>query len=242
MTLRLGLFGRGRLGSAITAAAEAEPRVKVVWQVGREAPPTNPVDVAIDASHADAVAGHLDWALGHGINLVIGVTGWQRGDLSARVGQRCGVMVAPNFSLTVALLGRLSLILGRYATLTGGDPYLIEHHHRAKADAPSGTAMRLAAQIMMGCPGKKEAVLGSTRPEQLSIGVVRAGSEFGTHVVGVDWPQEVVELRHTARSRAVFAVGALRAALWLHGKRGLFHFDDLAAELLDPLFQIGARS
>jgi 4-hydroxy-tetrahydrodipicolinate reductase len=241
MSLRLGLLGRGRLGSAIRAAAEAEPRVKLIWQIGRETPPADPVDVAIDASHADAVAGHLDWALAHGIALVIGVTGWQQGDLAAKVGQRCGVMVAPNFSLTVALLGRLSLILGRYATLTGGDPYLIEHHHRAKADAPSGTALRLAAQIMLGCPRKREAVLGSPRPEQLSIGVVRAGSEFGMHLVGVDWPEEVVELRHTARSRAVFGTGAVRAALWLHGKRGLFHFDDLAAELLDPLFHLGAR-
>jgi 4-hydroxy-tetrahydrodipicolinate reductase len=239
MTLRIGLFGRGRLGAAIAAAAAAEPRVRLVWQIGKGTPPAEAIDVAIDASHAEAVSSHVAWAVAQGVDLVIGTTGWQEGDLAAQVGQRCGVMIAPNFSLTVALLSRLSLVLARYAAQTGGDPFLWEHHHRYKADAPSGTARRLAAQIMAGCPQKRETTLGPAGPHQLSIGVVRAGGEFGTHVVGVDWPEEIMEIRHSARSRAVFARGAVQAALWLRGKRGVFHFEDLAAELLNPLFSFG---
>ncbi|HMP59073.1 MAG TPA: dihydrodipicolinate reductase C-terminal domain-containing protein, partial [Gemmatales bacterium] len=137
-------------------------------------------------------------------------------------------------------LSRLSLVLGRYAALSSdGDPYIVEHHHRLKADAPSGTAVRLAHQVLAGCPRKSEWTLGTARPEQLSVGVVRAGWEMGTHQVGIDWPEEVLEVRHTARSRRLFARGALQAAVWLHGRRGVCHFDDLAAAVLDPLFASG---
>jgi len=70
---------------------------------------------------------------------------------------------------------------------------------------------------------------------------VRAGVEFGTHTVGLDSPSEVLELTHTARSRAPFAQGALTAARWLHGRKGVFSMDDLAADLLDPLFTFGGK-
>jgi 4-hydroxy-tetrahydrodipicolinate reductase len=72
--------------------------------------------------------------------------------------------------------------------------------------------------------------------------VLRAGAEFGTHTVGLDGPAEVLELTHRARSRAVFARGALLAARWVRGRKGLFSFDQVAKETLDPLFQIGDPS
>ena len=234
--LRLGLIGRGRLGAAIAAEAGAG----LVWTVGRGEAPGAPVDVALDASVADAVVEHLDWALATGTDLVIGVTGWSLPDLQARVAGRIGVLTATNFSLTVALMARLATVLGRFAALDPQrDPYLREHHHRLKADAPSGTAKTLAAALLAGCPRKTEWTLGTPAPHQLSVGVVRAGAEFGTHTVGLDAPSEVLELTHRARSRAPFAQGALAAAQWLHGRKGVFTMDDLAAELLDPLFTPG---
>jgi 4-hydroxy-tetrahydrodipicolinate reductase len=234
--IRIGLFGRGRLGSAI--AAEAGP--DLCWQVDKGESPASAVDVAIDASVAEAVEEHLTWALDTGTNLVIGATGWSLPDLEARVGGRIGVLTASNFSVSVALMARLATVMGRFAALNPSrDPFLLEHHHRLKADAPSGTAKTLAAAVLAGCPRKTEWTLGSPAPHQLHVGVVRAGAEFGTHTVGLDAPAEVLTLTHTARSRAPFAQGALTAARWLQGRKGLFSMDDLASDLLDPLFRFG---
>jgi 4-hydroxy-tetrahydrodipicolinate reductase len=84
--------------------------------------------------------------------------------------------------------------------------------------------------------------MGTAAPHQLSVGVLRAGAEFGAHTVGLDGPAEVLELTHRARSRAVFARGALLAARWVRGRKGLFTFDQCAQETLDPLFQLGDPS
>ncbi|BDU67931.1 4-hydroxy-tetrahydrodipicolinate reductase [Geothrix oryzae] len=235
---RLGLFGKGRLGSAIAAEAGAA----LAWQVGREESPTTPVAVAIDASVAEAVEAHLAWALETGTDLVIGTTGWSVPDLEGRVAGHIGVLAASNFSLSVALMARFATVLGRFAALDPArDPFLVERHHRLKADAPSGTAKTLAGALLRGCPRKTEWTLGTPAPHQLSIGVVRAGAEFGTHTVGLDAPAELLELTHIARSRAPFAQGALAAAQWLHGRRGVFTMEDLAADLLDPLFAFGGK-
>jgi 4-hydroxy-tetrahydrodipicolinate reductase len=237
--MKIGLFGRGRLGAAI--AQEAGDRV--VWMIGRESPPAEAVDVVIDASHANAVVSHVDWALASGTPLVIGVTGFAMPQLAEHVGQRIGVLVAPNFSLTVALLVRMTRVLGRFcAQDSGRDPFIVEHHHRMKLDAPSGTAQNLAKVLTAECPRKTEWTLGSAAEHQLSVGVVRAGAEFGTHTVGVDARAELLTITHTARSRAAFAQGALLAADWLLRRKGLYSMDDLAAELLDPLFEVERRS
>ena len=234
---RLGLFGRGRLGTLIAAQGGE----RIAWQLGRGGIPPGPVELAIDVSAAEAVEAHLAWALESGTDLVIGATGWEIGDLEARVGRRIGVLVAPNFSLSVALMARFATVLARYAALEEGrDLFVLEHHHRLKADAPSGTARRLAAALMQGDPRKKEWTLGPAAPHQLSLGVLRAGHEPGLHTVGMDAPSETLELTHRARSRQLFADGALRAADWLRGRKGVFQMDDLAKELLDPLFHFGA--
>ncbi len=236
---RIGLFGRGRLATAIVEAARAAG-TPLAWQAGRGEAPGGPVDAAIDASVADAVDGHLDWALATGTDLVIGTTGWSRPDLEARIAGRIGVLTASNFSLTVALMARMATVLGRFAALDPArDPYLLEHHHRLKADTPSGTAKTLAAALLAGCPRKTEWTLGTPAPHQLGVAVLRAGAEFGTHTVGLDAPAEVLEVTHRARSRAPFAEGALAAARWLRGRKGRFTMDDLAREVLDPLFAFG---
>lgn len=239
--MKIGIFGRGRLGSAIAEAAEVDGSLDLCWALGRGERPVAPVQVAIAASSAEALSAHLEWALETGTDLVIGTTGWNIPDLETRVGGRIGVLVAPNFSLSVALIRRLSVVLGRYAMLDSGlDPYVLEHHHRMKADAPSGTAKLLAGALLEGCPRKTEWALGTVEPHQLSVAVIRAGAEVGLHTVGLDGPAETLSLTHSARSRGVFAAGALRAARWIHGRKGCFTFDDLASDLLNPLFHFGA--
>lgn len=238
--MKIGVFGAGRLGSAIRDQIHAPN--ELVWVADEGDVPTQAVDVAIDASVAEAVEGHVRWAIDHRVDLVIGATGWSFPDLEAQVAGRIGVLIAPNFSLSVALMQRLAGVLARYSALTGtSDPYVLEHHHRMKADYPSGTAKMLANAVLANHPGKREWTLGTAEEGQLSMGVIRAGSEFGMHIVGLDGPAETLELKHHARSRAVFAEGAVRAATWIRGKKGVFQFSDLAAEVLDPLFQIGAN-
>lgn len=232
--LRLGVFGRGRLGRAIASRLGAD----LAWQVTREAPPAVGVDAAIEVSSGTAVAARIDWALATGTPLVIGSTGWDLPELRERVGDRIGVVVAPNFSLGVALLRRFSLVLARFSDRHAShDPYVIEHHQAKKQDAPSGTAKMLAATVLAGCRRKQSWVVGGPlQPGQLSVGVVRAGSTYSEHRVGTDSPAEVIELVHRARSAEAFVDGAMAAARWLHGRRGVFTMEDVAGSVLDPLF------
>lgn len=236
--MRLGIFGKGRLGSAIAEAAGPQ----LAWQVGRGTPPAEPVDAAIEASAAAAVPARLEWALAAGTPLLIGTTGWSVPDLEARVGNRIAVLVAPNFSLTMALYARISLVLARFAALDEAcDPYLVEHHHARKHDAPSGTAKQLAATLLKGCPRKTgwaiPAIGAPLAPEQLNVSSIRAGHTYSSHTVGLDTPGETLELSHAARSARPYAEGALRAAAWIQGRTGLFTMDDVARDLLDPLFR-----
>lgn len=235
--MRIGVFGKGRLGSAIAECAGLD----LAWCIGRNEPPPAAADVAIDASSGAAVPGHLAWCVEHGADFLIGATGWEIPDLAERVGQSIGVLKAPNFSLTVALYARLSLILARFAAQDETkDPYLVEHHHARKQDAPSGTAKLLAATLMKGCPRKSEWVTPSASqgvaPFQLNVSSIRAGHTYSSHIVGVDSPGEVIELHHSARSAMPYAEGALQAARWIRGRKGVFTMDEVAKELLDPLF------
>lgn len=232
MPLQIGIFGRGRLGSAIAAATEHTDDLTVTWQVGREAPRDLPaVDVAVEVSHADAVADRLAWARATGTDLVIGTTGWDPAltrpvrEATGGEGPAIGILTAPNFSLTVALMRRISLALGRYAALEGGDLAVSEVHHTRKVDAPSGTAILLRDALAEG----------SGQPVQTTS--LRLGDVVGRHDVHLTSAVESITVTHEAHSRDLFALGALTAVRWLHGRRGSFTLDDLAAEVLDPLFR-----
>lgn len=228
--MRIGIFGRGRLAQAVHEVAGD----RVAWLAGRGESPggsasRDSVTAVLDCSVGEAVEGHLEWALDREIPLVIAATGWHLEDLPSRIGSHIGVVVAPNGSLTVALLTRLARLLGAFGRLSYGDDaggYLLDHHHAAKVDAPSGTARILADAWRCGA--------GET-PE-LSVASVRAGHAVGTHVLGLDAPGEQLELVHRARSRAPFAHGLLHAAEWISERRGLFTLEDVAASTLAPLF------
>jgi len=232
--LRLGLFGKGRLGAAIGDHLGEQ----LAWHVTREAPPHGDVDAIIEASSGTVVPQRLDWAIEHGVPLVIGSTGWSVPDLEERVGDRIGVVTAPNFSLGVALVRRMTLVLARFAARDELlDPYIVEHHQAKKHDAPSGTAKLLAQTMIDGCPRKQAwRVGGPLSNDELSVGVMRAGHTYSEHRIGIDAPAEVLELRHTARSPMAFADGALAACEWIQDRKGVFTMDDVAATVLDPLF------
>ncbi len=239
--MRIGVFGKGRLGSAIAEAVRDSAGAELAWQVSREAPPSDTVDAAIEASAAPAVPARVEWAIQTGTPLLIGTTGWTVPDLNARVAGRTAILVAPNFSLTMALYARLSLVLARFAARDEDcDPYLVEHHHARKHDAPSGTAKQLAATLLKGCPRKTEWVIPAVgaplSAHQLNVSSIRAGHTYSSHTVGLDAPGETLELTHAARSARPYAEGALRAAAWIQGRTGVFTMDEVARDLLEPLF------
>jgi len=234
-SIRVGLFGAGRLGAAIAEHLGD----RLAWQVTRDTPPNGDVDAIIEASSGSQVGARLDWALEHKVPLIIGSTGWDVPDFEERVGNNIGVVTAPNFSLGVALLRRMSLVMARFSARDELlDPYIVEHHQAKKHDAPSGTAKLLAATMLEGCPRKESWQIGGPVDQnELSVAVMRSGHTYSEHRVGIDAPAEVLELRHTARSPMAFADGALTAATWVQGKTGVYTMDDVSASVLDPLFE-----
>lgn len=253
MTLRIGIFGRGRLGSLVDAAVRGASDLELLWAVGRGAgdgaggltqrsgtasgEDLGPVDVAVDVSHADAVPAHLDWARRTGTDLVIGTTGWDGALLAPlRAGSPgIGVLVAPNFSLSVALVRRLATVLGGYAVQAPEpvDLAVSETHHRAKVDAPSGTGASL-----------REALASSSgrAAEEVATTSLRLGAVVGRHTVHYESASESMTLTHEAHTREVFAAGALAAARWVHRRPGIHDLDDWAGEHLDHLFRARATA
>jgi len=245
--LNVGIFGRGRLGSAVAALIGRTPGLGLAWTVGRGESPGQGADVALDASAAGAVGVHLAWAIATGTPLVVGTTGWDR-SLIERLDQASlgiGVMVAPNFSLAVAFMRRAALALGRLAALEpDADLSIMERHHRAKADSPSGTARLLATAMAEGSGRRLGWNPGRAELDAIAIASLRSGMTVGYHELRYEAPRETIVLSHEALNRELFARGALEALLWIRDKRGLYSFDDLASSLIDPLFlpQAGRRA
>jgi len=235
--LKTGIFGNGRLGSAVARLIQESPDMQLLWVGGPGDFPSDPLDVVLDASLAEAVPEHLDWALQNHCSLLIAATGWQIPELPDRVAACKGsVMIAPNLSLSLAFLRRLTVLLGRFSKLHRGDLCILEQHHAAKLDAPSGTAKSLAAALMAGNPDFSAWSNGAAQAGHINMASLRAGSCIGYHEVCLDSGNDVIKLSHAVNSRDMFAHGAVRAMGWLQGRKGLFTFDDCAAELLDPLF------
>ena len=153
--------------------------------------------------------------------MVVGTTGWydQLETISSEVERAGGAMLtAPNFSVGVAVFDRVVAEAARlFARVEGFDAHLVETHHSAKKDAPSGTAGALARAA--------SAALGRTIP----VTSIRTGHVPGTHEIVFDAPFEQVRLVHEARDRRVFAEGALVAARWIVGRRGVFTMADVLA-------------
>jgi 4-hydroxy-tetrahydrodipicolinate reductase len=236
------ILGDGGLGTAVADAARRRgDHVRVLGRPadGRHDPATIAgADVVVEASRPDAVATNLASALDAGVErFAIATTGWSADrDLIDGLlrGRGAAAVAASNFSLGVALFGRLiDSAVALFGRLDDFDPYLVEWHRRAKLDRPSGTARDLAGRIVDGHPGL-------AGPDDLEVVSIRAGSSPGMHLVGFDAPGETVELRLTARDRSSYAAGILAAADWLSRATrevGLHPFDPIVDELLarDPI-------
>jgi 4-hydroxy-tetrahydrodipicolinate reductase len=127
------------------------------------------------------------------------------------------LLFSPNFSPGVHLFLRAARDLARwFEGRSGYDGFVLESHHAAKRDAPSGTAVALRSALRRGDPGR-----------EFPVTSVRGGHVPGTHTVVYDAPFETIRLEHETRSRQVFAAGALQAGEWLQGRTGVYTFEQM---------------
>ena len=176
-------------------------------------------DVAVEFTEPKAAVANITAALRAGVPVVAGTTGWY--DQLPAVTQvaneaGAGLLWSPNFSLGVNVLIELARYAGTLMRpLQEFDAHIVETHHSKKKDAPSGTAVAIAKAASEG--------LKRTIPTTS----VRTGSVPGTHELIFDGLYEQLSLTHVARDRRVFAEGALAAADWLVGKKGVFTMRDV---------------
>ncbi len=245
--MKLALLGYGRMGHEVERVAPARGHQVVVRldidDNGHGAGITREsfagVDTAIDFSQPRAVLDNVDRATQIGIPMVIGTTGWgeQLDDVRRMVEQRGAALVyGANFSVGANLFFRLAEHAARlFDAFDEYDPYVLEHHHRDKIDAPSGTALRVAELVVNASRRKSRLQTGNPAgaidPDALHVASLRAGGAFGEHRVGFDSSADAVQLVHSARGREGFARGALLAAEWIHDKVGFFEFGTVLDEI-----------
>ena len=240
---RTFILGDGALGRAVEAALVTRPchgdRGVVVLgrpSSGRHDPRSlDGADLIVEASRPEAVVANMAAGLEAGARrAVIATTGWSADRVrveSLLLEYGAAAVVAPNFSIGVALFGRLVEAAVRlFGPVEGFDPYLLEWHRRGKRDRPSGTALDLGSRSVAGHPRLATA-------DDLEVVSVRAGASPGMHLVGFDAAGETVELRLTARDRSAYAAGIVAAADWLERaarEPGLHPFDPIVDELIAP--------
>ncbi len=219
---RLIMHGaNGRMGTEIVALARVDSRFEVVAALGRgDTCNVSSADVVIDFSTTDSTASALEIAEQTNAALLVGTTGLSDGTLATMEvsAQSRPVLIAPNTSMGVALLVRMAKLAAR--TLPDRfDVEIVEVHHRAKVDAPSGTANALRSAI--------EDTTGRRIGDE-HVHALRAGDVVGEHTILFAGDEQIVKISHSATSRRVFARGALDAAAWLRGRSpGRYTIDDV---------------
>lgn len=219
--MKIAIHGYGKMGRTIEkVATDLGHNVVCILDVDRDEPLSD-AEVVIDFSHASALDATLALACDNHLGLVIGTTGWndRLGDVEQRVEQAgIGCVYASNFSpganVVFSLAQRAGALVGHFPEYAAG---MEERHHDQKKDAPSGTALRIAAAVKEGSGGKLAPPIASSR----------VGSETGLHTLFFDSPDDLIEISHRARSRDGFARGAVMAAQLLRGRKGLFRFEEL---------------
>ena len=228
--------GHPQVGEAVSGGASDGLAVGIVLQED----PKRALEgcgVAIDFSVPTATLANMRAAADVGVAYVTGTTGIDEAGMAeiARHAEQIPVLHAPNFSVSVNVLGHLAREAARLLG-NGYDAEIFELHHGQKRDAPSGTALFLAEAIAEGQEKRlKEHVVleraGETgaRPEgAIGIQALRGGANPGEHTLYFIGGGERVELTHRAATRAHFAVGAVRAAAWMVGKApGLYRIEQV---------------
>jgi len=228
--IRLAVIGDGKMGRLVASLAP-DRGFEVVAELGPEATRSGVprealggAEVVVEFTVPTAAAKLVRACATLGVPVVSGTTGWdaERAIVETFVRSTGGALLwAPNFALGVHLFAKLvAEAMQRFSHAGAGfDAHLVETHHAQKLDAPSRTARLLAT------------VAERARGGPVPITSVRTGHVPGTHELILDGPFEQVRLVHEARDRRVFASGAIAAAQWLVGRRGVFTLDDYLGDV-----------
>lgn len=243
----------GRMGRAVSAFAQSDENVSIVaavdvcpmesgvpyYQGISQVSTELGADVIIDFSHHTALEGILNYAKAAKCAVVVCTTGHTEQELEmlAQAGKEIAVFRSGNMSLGINLLS--ALVKQAAATLKGFDIEIIEKHHNQKLDAPSGTAIMLADAAREGLDRESELVYDRhsvrKKRDESEIGMhsVRGGNIVGEHEVIFAGHDEIVTLSHSARSREIFAKGAVSAAAFMKGRApGMYSMTDVIKEIL----------
>jgi 4-hydroxy-tetrahydrodipicolinate reductase len=232
MSMGLAIVGYGKMGRLIEQLAPEygfEVRAKFTREnnsddAGINRDSLDRVDAAVEFTTPDCAPDNLRRLAALGINTVSGTTGWFEHLPAVReaiLSAGTGLVYSANFSVGVnVFLQTVARAAAFFAKYPEYEAWGWEIHHSAKKDAPSGTLKKLAEEIR-----------GAGYDRALTLTANRAGAHYGTHEIGFDSAADTITLRHTARSRDGFARGALRAARWVAGKKGVFEFCEILSEL-----------
>lgn len=238
---RIAIIGYGKMGKEIEKALLSRNQEIVAridnaqdWETQWQAFLSS--DVAIEFSQPDVAIANFFRCFDHGIPLVSGTTGWY--DRFDEVMEHCrkssnAFIYGTNFSIGVNLFFKIAETM---AQLLGNEsayqPGIEEIHHIHKKDAPSGTAITLAETVLPLLPEKSGWTLNQQEnAEKLNITAQRIGEVQGVHALKFASIADEIELKHTAKSRAGFAEGAVRAALWLLKHPNIYNFKDIFDEV-----------
>jgi len=222
--VRVAVVGYGRMGREVEAVLRERGHEPAVVRRG-EAFPAG-CAAAVDFTRAESVVPNVAAALAAGARCVVGTTGWSDRvpEIRHLVETHGGGLVhAANFSLGVNLFYRLAReASGLLAAFPDYDPWLVERHHAAKRDAPSGTAKVLAGIVAASRSDGRAPAVAS----------VRAGGIVGDHCLGFASGGDEIVIEHRARSRRGFALGAVLAAEWIAERTGFHAFETALDDLL----------
>ena len=236
--MKILLIGYGKMGQTIAALA-AQRGHEIAGIVDLHASQLNisdftpaTADVAIEFTHPDSALANITACLRQGLPVVCGSTGWlhhfeEAKSLTAELGG--SLFYASNYSVGVNLFFHFNEYMAAKMHQFGGyDVAVREIHHTHKIDQPSGTALTAAEGILAHFPGKTTwRNAPAETPAELAIISERSGEVVGTHIVTYTSGVDTLELKHEAHSREGFAQGALLAAEWLRGRKGVFGMKEL---------------
>jgi 4-hydroxy-tetrahydrodipicolinate reductase len=238
--MKIALIGTGKMGNAVAEKA-LQAGHEIVLRINEENPQDlspsrlQTADIAIEFTRPDAAVKHLYACLVAGIPVVCGTTGWheQYDEVRTRFLNENGTLLtATNFSIGVNIFFRLNAELAKWMSHHPiYKPSLQESHHTQKLDKPSGTAVTLATDLIKSHPDTNSWALQESNEagesNVLSIQSIREGQVIGIHEVEWKSPIDRISIRHEAFNRDGFAAGALIAAEWLSGKKGVFGMSDV---------------
>ncbi|MFD1771793.1 4-hydroxy-tetrahydrodipicolinate reductase [Sphingobacterium suaedae] len=242
--MKIVLLGYGKMGQLIEkfALKRGHEILLIVDKDNRESTLANDLagaDVAIDFSEPAAAIGNISLCFEANVPIVVGTTGWY--DHLQEIKSVCleanqSLLYGSNFSIGVNVFFHVNRLLAQaMSPYKQYDVQVEEIHHIHKLDAPSGTAITIAEGILDHTTGKSawiNNVVGEgeeliPKPEELLIESHRIEEVPGTHTVLYSSEVDQIEFKHTAHSRAGFALGAVVAAEWLQGKKGFFQVTEM---------------